>query len=355
LWLYHWRAFWLERNYGLLQSSGPAVRPFAFSQGQGLIFIQGFWRTGTTLLHELLTELPGCAAPCTWQCMDPSSMLAPSGKPVPSKAVQRPMDQVMITADSPQEDEFALMAMGVPSVYRGFLDPRRLPELKQLLEPAYWTAADPDWMETLQAFLAWCWKPTQKIMVLKSPNHVFRFPALSARFPRAQFAWVFRKPAELWRSNLKMWHAMIARYGLWAVRNHELEDFLEAAFSAYGDLLEEMHNQGGFRCLPVFSYETLVDNPASILPALVDRLGLGPWEGLDAGLRARMLARPKAREAEAVLSREAPTALLARLSELQNAILFQSSPSGIHLANGVNPKPTALSPSGRLVYGSIPL
>ena len=34
---------------------------------------------------------------------------------------------------------------------------------------------------------------------------------------------------ELWRSNLKMWRAMIARYALWLPRDRELEDFLEAA------------------------------------------------------------------------------------------------------------------------------
>ena len=66
--------------------------------------------------------------------------------------MQRPMDQVTIRADSPQEDEFALTAMGVPSVYRGFLDPRRLPELKSLLDPIFWAEADPSWLKKLEDF-----------------------------------------------------------------------------------------------------------------------------------------------------------------------------------------------------------
>ena len=58
IWLYRWRAFWVERSYKLLEKTGPAAEASAFPEGEGLIFIQGFWRAGTTLFHELLSELP---------------------------------------------------------------------------------------------------------------------------------------------------------------------------------------------------------------------------------------------------------------------------------------------------------
>ena len=158
LWLYRWRSYWLQRSYELLCETGPAAQALAFPEGEGLIFIQGFWRTGSTLLHELLAEIPMCAVPRTWQRMEPANLLLRAERPKADEAIQRPMDQVMITADSPQEDEFALMAMGVPSVYRGFLDPRRLPELQALLQPKFWSE-NTDFLKALESFLDYCQQP----------------------------------------------------------------------------------------------------------------------------------------------------------------------------------------------------
>jgi hypothetical protein len=321
LWLYRWRAFWLERSYSLLQRTGPSLQDFPFPEGEGLIFIQGFWRAGTTLFHELLAELPNCAAPRTWQCMDPSAMLTPAGRPSGADAIRRPMDRVIITADSPQEDEFALMAMGVPSVYSGFLDPRRLPELKRLLDPFFWMQADPRWLSTLEAFLAWCREPTRKFLIVKSPNHVFRSPALLTHFSRARFVWILRDPTEIWRSNLKMWRAMIGRYSLWSAQNGELEDFLEAALLAYSNLLEDAYVKGSFRNQPAFSYEALVKDPATVLPAFMNRLGLGAWESMDEKLKTRLLARPQESKENSLPPNETPIAILGRLKEIQEAIL----------------------------------
>jgi hypothetical protein len=327
LWLYRWRAFWLERSYKLLRKTAPAAQNSAFSEGEGLIFIQGFWRAGTTLLHELLAEMPECAVPRTWQCMDPASLLLPSGRPAGGEAMQRPMDQVMISVDSPQEDEFALLAMGVPSVYRGFLDPRRLPELTSLLQPRYWLEADPAWLKTLEAFLSWCAEPGKTQLVVKSPNHIYRSPALAAFYPKARFVWILRDPEELWRSNLKMWRAMIAHYGLWKERNQELEHFLDAALTAYADLLEAMLHGGDFRSQPVFSYEALVRDPETVLPALLDRLGFGPWESLDGALRSRLLAKPVRGEAKPQPPLSGPSGLIMRIRVLHEETLHSF---GIH-------------------------
>ena len=321
LWLYRWRAFWLERSYVLLRSTGPATQAFPYPEGQGLIFVQGFWRAGTTLFHELLAEIPGCTVPHTWQCMNPSSMLAPFMRPPERQTVQRPMDQVMISPLSPQEDEFALMAMGIPSVYRGFLDPRRLPELAFATDPAYWLEANSHWLDKLEAFLAWCREPGLDCLIVKNPSHVFRFHALAAHFPKARFVWILRDPAELWRSNLKMWRAMIDRYGLWTAQDHELEQFLEVALRAYTELLEDLHCKGYFRHHPLCSYEALTNNPAAVLPALLDRIGLGPWSDLGVSLKASLLARPKVIAAQREIPADAPESLLLRLRRIQETIL----------------------------------
>jgi hypothetical protein len=324
LWLYRWRAIWLERNYRRLLNNGPGAQESPFPQGKGLIFIQGFWRSGTTLAHELLAALPVCAAPQTWQCMDPCALLVPKVQPGNAVAVQRPMDQVMVSARSPQEDEFALLAMGVPSVYRGFVDPRRLPELTKLVDPHYWTE-NSDWLEPLQAFLAWCRDASKPHLVVKSPNHIFRTPALARHFPEARFVWMLRDPEDLWGSNRKMWNAMIERYSLWNRRAGELELFLETALQSYADLLESLLADGSFRSQAAVGYEAFVANPHFHLPVLIDHLGLGPWHKLDRAMQSALLMKPVA----ATLNRgglsQGPQALMARLRELHAAVLEAAS------------------------------
>lgn len=320
LWMYRWRALWLERSYQALLNSGPAMEPFPYFEGQGLVFIQGFWRSGTTLLHELLAEIPGCAAPRTWQCMDPSAVLTPLARPRTNQSVQRPMDQVIVSPFSPQEDEFALLVMGCPSIYQGFLDPRRLPELARLSDATYW-ATETQWLKTLEAFLAWCAKPGQNRMIIKSPNHVFRTEALAERFPKAQFVWIFRDPAAVWQSNLKMWRVMTERYSLWAAPPGVLEGFLGSAFAAYANLLEDMYGRGCFHEQPACAYEDLTSRASVLLPVLIDRLGLGPWSEFSAALQAGQLAKPQPAVECADIPPDAPVSLLSRLHEIQQAIL----------------------------------
>ena len=123
-----WQGFWFERHLSL-QRNLPPTAPLRTDP----LFILGLWRSGTTYLHELLGACPGIQSPATWQCLSPATIRLHS-PPVAGRAVQRPMDAKRIDALSPQEDEFALLALGVPSVYRGFFDPRRLPELTRWLD-----------------------------------------------------------------------------------------------------------------------------------------------------------------------------------------------------------------------------
>lgn len=326
VWLCRWRAFWLEPSYAALRSQCRQAQDFPYPEGERLVFIQGFWRSGTTLLHEMLAALPRCAAPQTWQCMNPAAMLAPFAQPQSRQAVKRPMDSVQVAPDSPQEGEFALMVMGIPSLYRGFFDPRRFPELIPLMQQAYWTEKHSDWIENLEAFLYGIGKTAaQQHMILKSPGHLFRIRSLEKRFPLANHVWILRDPVAVWSSNLKMWRAMIQRYGLWNAPAGVLEEFLESALCAFADLLEETHNQGGFQRQPVYGYEALVQNPAKVFPSLVDRLNLGPWSEMPHDLQARLLSQPHAVLECKDPPADAPLSLLSRLHKLQETILAENA------------------------------
>ena len=93
------------------------------------IFIIGHWRTGTTLLHELLWLDGRQRCPTTFECFTPNNFLISetllkpwSGFTLPRR---RPPDNMQMGWDLPQEDEFALCNMGVPCPYWGIAFPNQ--------------------------------------------------------------------------------------------------------------------------------------------------------------------------------------------------------------------------------------
>src|SRR5260370_121735 len=96
------------------------------------IFIIGHWRTGTTLLHELLILDERHNYPNTYQCLAPHHFLLTEKLftrlfrfLLPSR---RPMDNMAAGWDRPQEDEFALCMLGAPSPYLTIAFPNHPPQ-----------------------------------------------------------------------------------------------------------------------------------------------------------------------------------------------------------------------------------
>lgn len=225
-----WQAWWFERLQRQQTARLPPPRP-----QRDPVFVLGLWRSGTTLLHEWLTALPGHASPATWQCFNPASF-ALTGPPSDLDAqLPRPMDGGHIRVGAPQEDEFALLLQGAPSLYRGFVDPRRLAALiGEVLD-----GDDRSWIGAWLQFLAGV--ETQaggQRLVLKSPNHSFRVRTLAEIFPTARFVWIGRPATQVWRSNLKMWRAMFDAYALWPCPPSALEAFLAQCVQRYVEQLQ---------------------------------------------------------------------------------------------------------------------
>jgi hypothetical protein len=241
------------------------------------VFVLGLWRSGTTYLHDLLSACPDMLYPATWQCMNPASYRLQS-PPARGVAVRRPMDGMTIDNFSPQEDEFALLALGVPSVYRGFLDPRRLPELTRWLEPDSWVSDRPDgWLDEWRQFLTGVADGRPGRLVLKSPNHSFRINALAEAFPAASYVWLARDPIATFLSNRKMWKAMFNRYALWAWDDRVLDEFLCHAFRSTATCLRQAAKLLPRERLAVVPFASLTGAPLETMQCLNSRLNLGTW------------------------------------------------------------------------------
>lgn len=277
LWAYRWRAYWFDANWRRQQTLFPAP-DFAGDRGRNLVFVLGFWRSGTTLLHELLACGPRMAAPRTWQCMNPSGFRI-GGPPASSAAVARPMDALSVSALSPQEDEFALLARGAPSAYRAWLDPRRWREALPALRQETWLSLPAEkWLADWRTFLGWCMPEGAGILAVKSPNHAFRLRALHRAWPKARLAWTLRDPVDTWQSNRKMWRAMTATYGLWDWQGDDLDRLLLEAMTEYAAALRWAAESLGSDTTAYVDFDRLARDTAPVLRSVTARLDLGSWE-----------------------------------------------------------------------------
>ncbi len=93
------------------------------------VVVLGYWRSGTTLLHELLCLDTRYTYPTTHACMNPHHFLLTEESALArgGASTHRPMDEMEVRASSPQEDEFALLSLGARSPYEALLIPKILP------------------------------------------------------------------------------------------------------------------------------------------------------------------------------------------------------------------------------------
>ena len=228
----HWQAGWGSVNARL--SDATAIGADERTVLQDPVLIVGPWRSGTTVMHELLVAATGCPTPLTWQCMNACAFQLGTVRRA-TATLARPMDGLEIRHDSPQEDEFALLTLGVPSAYRGFWMPHRLSELQATLSPDFWLD-NAEWLPAWEAFLRGVLRTSdgaaRQPLILKSPNHSFRLPAILRRFPRTRVLWMARSAGDVMASNRKMWRAMFERHGLMPADSAPLDAFLAAAFEA---------------------------------------------------------------------------------------------------------------------------
>jgi len=321
-WAYRWRAYWFDRNWERQAHLYPVPR-FEGEEGRNLIFVMGLWRSGTTLLHELLALGPKIGAPRTWQCMNPSGFRI-GGAPTEQAQRSRPMDALIIGALSPQEDEFVLLARGAPSVYRAWLDPRRWQEvLPALSQDAWLTLPRHEWLDDWRTFLGWCFPRDAAALVVKSPNHVFRLKALHRTWPRARFVWTLRDPVETWLSNRKMWSAMTSMYGLWQWRDEDLDRLLLRAFEEYASTLNWAGRSLRADCVYV-DFDRLATATSETLREVTRRLNLGAWEDWMPLVQARLeqsARHPRETYSTARALPEYATGVIGEISDIHRRLL----------------------------------
>ncbi len=182
------------------------------------IFVIGHWRAGTTLLHELLVLDERFTSPTTLQCFIPCHFLL--SEPLFRNQLwflapeKRPMDNMAAGWDRPQEDEFALALLGMPSTYTDIAFPNRPPLDPGALDLSGLTPRQrKTWKRTLLRFLKMVSLKDPRRLVLKSPPHTARIPVLLELFPDAKFVHIKRDPYILYASTINLWMSLARKHG----------------------------------------------------------------------------------------------------------------------------------------------
>jgi hypothetical protein len=207
-------AFWTA-IFSFIESRRYGKRIAATPVPEDPIFIIGHWRTGTTLLHQLMNLDINLATPTLFQVAEPECFLCSRAyyKPIFRMVLpkHRPMDNVRIGMDEPQEDEYAIFRITDFSPLEGLVFPNDagffLSNASSFLPTSekkrkQWETALLNYYRKLHFFHG-------KRIVSKNPFNSLRIKELAAMFPNARFIHIYRHPYDVIPSSINMWRIVL--------------------------------------------------------------------------------------------------------------------------------------------------
>ena len=262
---------WLEeRRYGAQVDAAPVAAP---------LFVLGHWRSGTTLLHDLLALDGRFACPNLYQVIYPHTFLTTEnlGSVVLRRFApkQRPQDNMKLDPSSAWEDEFVMCVWGFTTPYLIWAFPSRVEHYGRFLTFA---DATPDeirlWRKTFTRYLKKLSLKHGKPLVLKSPTHTCRIRLLLEMFPAARFVHIHRNPFVVYQSCLHLCDTVPPLLRLQRTDGMDWESQIVRQYREMHDrFFEERHLIPAGRYHEV-CFEDLEKDPVAQVRGLYEALGL---------------------------------------------------------------------------------
>lgn len=258
------------------------------------LFILGHWRAGTTFLHELLIRDRRHTFPNTYQCFVPHHFVFTERwlAPLTSKLIprRRPMDNMAAGWRRPQEDEFALCNLGIPTPYLSMLFPQRGPAEPDYLDLRELTSEQrQEWCAALETFFRRVTLRDPRRIVVKSPPHTARVRTLQQMFPQAKFVHIVRDPFELFISTIGLWKSLNEVQRMQVLGDQSwVEDFVLSSLERMYDAFEEDRKLLTEDQLVELRYEDLVEDPVTCIREIYDQLQLGDFSQFQSALEQHL-------------------------------------------------------------------
>lgn len=194
------------------------------------VFILGHWRSGTTFVHNVLALDKHFGYTTTYQTVLPHLMLW--GQPFFKKTMawlmpdKRPTDNMELSVDLPQEEEFALSNMMPYSYYNFWFLPKNTLEYcdKYLIMQTSTEEEIRTFKNTFMKLIKislWNTKGTQ--FLSKNPPHTGRVKEILEMFPNAKFIYLMRNPYTVFESTRSFFTNTIQPLKLQNIPNEYIE------------------------------------------------------------------------------------------------------------------------------------
>jgi omega-hydroxy-beta-dihydromenaquinone-9 sulfotransferase len=273
---------WLEeRRHGAAIDAAEVPAP---------LFVLGHWRSGTTLLHDLLATDDRFACPNLYQVIYPHTFLSTEG--VGSALLrlfapkQRPQDNMKLDPAAPWEDEFAICVWSFMTSYLSWAFPRRADHYDRYLTFADASADEVAlWRRTLTRYLKKLTLKHGKSLILKSPTHTGRIRLLLEMFPDARFVHIHREPYTVYQSCLHLYEAAMPMMRLQRTDGVDWEGRVIRQYREMHDALfaeRDLIPPGRYHEV---CFEDLEKDPAGQVRALYEALRLPDYAHVEPRLR----------------------------------------------------------------------
>jgi len=249
------------------------------------VFIVGHWRSGTTYLHNLLSTDRNFGYCTTFHSVIPGAFITGEKalKPIVSSSIPetRPMDNVPMGADLPQEEEYATGAFTPYAYYNGWCFPGNMKLYnKYICMDGVPQTAVREWKHTydyLLKKLTFFWGG--KRLVLKNPSNTGRIKLLLEMFPDAQFVHIYRNPYTLFLSMMKFMVRVLPRYCVQKpIEKEEMgKTILDVYEVLYKKYLKERNDIPDGNLVEV-RYEDFIKRPLDELENIYNSLNLEGFE-----------------------------------------------------------------------------
>jgi hypothetical protein len=273
-----------ERRYAQRVAAMPLAGP--------PLFVLGHWRSGTSHLHNLLAlDADQFAYANTYQVVSPHTFLCTEEVNTRRFAGllpdRRPMDNMPLSFDAPQEDEFAICLNCFRSLYLGISFPRREDHYDRYLTFRGVPRKEIDeWKAALLWFLKKLTFKYGRAILLKSPPHTARVRLLLELFPDARFVHIHRDPYAVFQSfqhyfDTAVWYTHLQQPNRRQVDERILRRYTElydAYFEQRGLIPRSRHHE--------LAFADLERDAVGQMRLVYEKLGLPGWDRYEPKLRA---------------------------------------------------------------------
>ncbi|MCK5693543.1 MAG: sulfotransferase, partial [Bacteroidales bacterium] len=250
------------------------------------LFIIGHWRSGTTYLHNILTQDPVSGYSTTYHSVFPNNLK--------SKLVfktfmrifmpnKRPGDGMLMSVNFPQEDEYALSNITHQSYYHFFYFPSSYSSLysNYIRFESLSEKEIVDWKMKYKRFVIKALiNSGGSRAILKNPVNTGRMLKLLEIFPEANFIYIVRNPVIVYLSTKKFFEQW---FPLLNLEKFPLEGISELILEVYVKLMEDYFSDKeslNSNRITEVRFESLLENPMEEVRRIYDKFGFAGFQEL---------------------------------------------------------------------------